>query len=200
MLRLILLGSFLALTSAHAIAADRGGSYAVSGAGRLTCESYRQARDNDPERLQIFLSWMSGYFTARNEVMAKTFDILPWQSPDLMVLLVYNHCGKHTASSFATALGSVSKALAENRLTRQSEKIQAKAVAGSVMIYRAVLERVELALKEEGLFDGITDDNFGVATQVALGAYQEQNGLKVTGLPDQDTLWRLFYGEKKKPE
>lgn len=53
------------------------------------------------------------------------------------------------------------------------------------------LLEVQRALKNEGLYSGKLDSDWGALSKAAARAYQERKGLKVTGLPDAATIAAL---------
>jgi peptidoglycan hydrolase-like protein with peptidoglycan-binding domain len=59
---------------------------------------------------------------------------------------------------------------------------------------RADIQNIQQKLQQDGLYHGRIDGLVGPATQQALRGYQQQNGLPVTGTPDQQTLASLNGG------
>jgi len=51
--------------------------------------------------------------------------------------------------------------------------------------------RIQLSLNSRGYCNCKVDGKFGQGTQLALKKYQKDNGLKVSGLPDTETLKML---------
>lgn len=54
-----------------------------------------------------------------------------------------------------------------------------------------LIMRIQLALNSRGYCNCAVDGKFGQGTQLALKKYQKDNGLKVSGLPDTETLKML---------
>ena len=175
-------------------AADSKGRYAISGAGTLTCERFREAQSTDVEDYRHFGSWMSGYFTAFNEISDDTFAIIPWQSADLIALIVHDYCGKNPESRFAHAIGSIAKTLYDQRLRESSTSLAFDDSGAERTIYKEVLLRAQSRLASAGFYSITPNGRLDDLTRAALEAYQSANELEVTGLPNQDTLWHLFYG------
>jgi Putative peptidoglycan binding domain len=59
---------------------------------------------------------------------------------------------------------------------------------------RADIRNIQQKLQQDGLYHGRIDGLEGPGTKQALRAYQQQNGLPVTGTPDQQTLASLNGG------
>lgn len=59
---------------------------------------------------------------------------------------------------------------------------------------RADVKELQQKLQQEGLYRGRIDGIDGRETHAALRAYQHQNGLRVTGRPDQQTVASLLGG------
>jgi hypothetical protein len=174
-------------------AADDSGSFAISGAGALSCADYVAAHDEAPERYRLFGSWMSGFFTGVNAVKDQTYDILPWHSPDLIASVLHRHCQDNPEQPFAAATMSVAQHLSAQRIERRSDKVTIAAKgAEPATLYKAVVERVQTRLRRDGLYRGEVDGALGEQTAAALLAYQKANDLALTGQPDQLTLWRMF--------
>lgn len=51
--------------------------------------------------------------------------------------------------------------------------------------------RIQLALNSRGYCNCTVDGKFNQKTQLAVKAFQKDNGLRVTGLPDTETLNKL---------
>jgi len=51
--------------------------------------------------------------------------------------------------------------------------------------------RIQLALNARGYCNCVVDGKFGQRTQIAIKAFQKDSGLRVTGLPDTETLNKL---------
>jgi len=62
-----------------------------------------------------------------------------------------------------------------------------------LLIYPEIIRRAQKALKGAGVYRGPVDGNYSQETRDAVLAYQKHNKLKMTGLADPATLWRLFY-------
>lgn len=77
------------------------------------------------------------------------------------------------------------------RQQTSSELVKMESGANTTFLYKAVLQRVQESLAEHG-HDVATDGAFGPQTQRALKAFQRENEIAVSGLPDQRTLLLLL--------
>ena len=186
--------SFLAATliSLEARAADTGGQFAVEGIGRSTCESFITAKSESLDAYWMFLGWLDGYMTGINQYSPETYDITPWQSQNLVATLFERFCATNPEANFFAVANRMIVELRDDRLRESSTPVVAKVGERSIGVYRETLRRVQALLKEGGHYEGEVDGLFGPNTQRALESYQKQNGLTVTGLPDQVTLFKLL--------
>lgn len=60
------------------------------------------------------------------------------------------------------------------------------------VIYRAVLERIEAALTQKGLYSGLANGEYSPQLQAALIAFQKSRHLTPSGIPDAATAWNLL--------
>lgn len=187
---LALVAACTMVTAAHAATAD--GKYVVKGAGNGSCARFHSEREKKSLVYALFAGWIEGYLSSYNEHTAKTFDIAPWQNVDLLAALLDNFCKEHPDISFKNAVDSLINALAPNRLQTASERVEADAGKNKMMLFEAVLVEVQKALAKQGYYKGKVDGQFGDGTRTAIEAYQKAEGLQVTGLPDQLTLYRLL--------
>jgi peptidoglycan hydrolase-like protein with peptidoglycan-binding domain len=54
------------------------------------------------------------------------------------------------------------------------------------------VKQAQQELKDQGLYNGAIDGQFGPATRAAVQRFQQQNGLEATAMLDQETLQRLM--------
>ena len=187
----LLLGSLLLVSVAQA--ADKKGNYAAKGLGILTCAQLDDASKKNPEKLKLmFHTYLGGYLTAFNQLKKGTFDILPWQNTENFGVLVSNYCTNNPDLQLVLALGRMTKAFESARLTRSTELVKISEGDDFVWIYKTVIWRAQKALKDRGYYKWNPDALFGPGTRKAFKGFQKDNDLKVTGLPDQITLFKLL--------
>lgn len=192
-----LLPSFLVLGLLCAIApgnaADSKGAYAIDGGGGAPCKAFTDSRKADNKNAAgLFAGWVDGYLSAANQNSPDTFDLTPWQTTDLLLVLLGRYCDSYPEDSFEIAVNNLRKALHTQRLATRSETLLAGNKEKGVPIYREIMVRAQQRLKQQGFYSGALDGNYGQAMNTAIRAFQEKNAITVTGLPDQETLFRLL--------
>ncbi len=180
------------LMSIQARAADSGGQFAVEGIGASTCEGFVTAKSESSDAYWMFLGWLDGYMTGINQYAPETCDITPCQSQNLLAALFEKFCAKNPGANFFAVDNRMIVELRGDRLRESSAPIVAKVGERTVGVYREILRKVQVLLKEGGHYKGEVDGLFGPNTRRALESYQKQVGLTVTGLPDQATLFKLL--------
>lgn len=178
-------------------AADAERRFAVKGVGRSTCADFLAAQKERSRQYFLYGGWLGGYITALNQNEADTFDLASWQTTDLLALSMTAHCRQYPDKAFYLAAYELAIELRKTRLTENSPLIEATAGDQKIRIYQETMRRAQQKLNEQGYAVGTPDGAFGAQTEKALRAFQKASKLQETGLPDQPTLMRLFYG---KPE
>ncbi|MCB5198292.1 peptidoglycan-binding protein [Loktanella sp. TSTF-M6] len=178
-----------ALAPLTAMAADSENRFAVDGIGVGRCSVLVAANDaGDTALVAGFGSWASGYLTATNALAPGTFDMTPWQSESLILAQVGTYCRQNPDVPFFEALRRLIRQLDAVKLTEASEPLTLTADEESIQVYTAVAQGVRDALT--ALDYDVADGDAGLTD--AIAAFQTDNALDPTGLPDQRTLLRLF--------
>jgi hypothetical protein len=185
----LLLGNGMA---GPAFAASKEGQFAVKGVGRITCERFVNEREAKSQAYVLSNGWISGYLSAYNTLADDTLDVAPWQSRELLVLVIENYCRQNPDDAFFRAMEEAIKAMRPSRLRNASERVSAEVDGNTVDLYREIVRRSQQLLLELGYYKGELDGLWGSGTRAAFEAYQAEKGLPVTGLPDQNTLLNLF--------
>lgn len=188
--------SALCLWSATAQAANEQGQFAVRGVGVMDCANFTKEYKARSQAAFIFAGWLDGYISAVNRLQPGTFDSVPWQLSDFLMLLINNHCAANPDHRLFTVVQQLLAYYGEQRMPTSSERIDAKADDKTVSVYKEVMRRAQLALSKAGVYSGTADGVFGPKTRAAFEAFQEKSNLTKTGLPDQQTLYRLFEVKK----
>ena len=186
----VCLGLLLVVNGAQG--ADESGRFAVKGAGLASCRDYTRARAEQSSLVYSMLGWLDGYVTAYNQLSPSTFDVAAWESADLFARILDSHCEKHPDDGFVTVVRAIVTEIADDRLQENSPLISVRNGQQGLLIYQETLRRVQKELARRGQYQGGIDGQFGSQTRAALEAFQAEQGLAVSGLPDQVTLWKLF--------
>ena len=180
------------LWSAAAQAANEQGQFAVRGIGIQDCASFSKGYAERSQAAFVFAGWLDGYISAINRLQPDTFDAAPWQLTDILMVLINNHCRGNPDQRLFTVVQSLVGFYGEQRLTTSSERVDAKVGDTTVSVYKEIMRRAQVALAREGVYTGTPDGVFGPQTKAAFEAFQEKANLTKSGLPDQQTLYRLF--------
>lgn len=178
------------VSSAHAVDANQG--YALRGVGMLSCETYLQEMEKKSGRWFMIGGWLDGYITATNRNAPDTYDALSFESTDLVAGLLAGHCKSRPTDRIADVLGAMLAKFQDDRLRTNSPRVKGKVGEREFTLYAEVLKRVQSRLSVLGLYQGAPEPEFGEKTREALIAFQRNNNLQPTGLPDQATLWSLL--------
>ncbi len=173
-------------------AADSEGRFAIKGAGLGTCESFTKARAEKSNAYYVFGGWLDGYMTAVNQLTDDTFDMRPWESTELLLFLIDNHCKKNPKGNFFRIVNTIRVLLQDDRLRQASAVVEARVDDKMVRLYRETMRRVQTALTNRDRYQGAIDGSYGPMTRNAIEAFQADENIPVTGLPDQLTLLRLL--------
>ena len=195
--RLIVTAIVMAAMLGAARAADGNGQFAIKGLGLSDCATLLRARKEKSNDYKIFLIWIDGYVTGRNELTDGTFDLLSWESPDLIAQIASQFCTDHPQARIAGVIRQIVNELSDQRLTGAAKLVAVRHGDQAFLVYADTLLRAKSALSERGFYDGPKEPVFDKALEDALGAFQKQEGLQQTFLPDQVTLWKLLRSDRK---
>jgi hypothetical protein len=182
----------LSLISLPIMAIDKNNKFAVKGAGAVTCNQYIQAVQKNGTRLIAFSSWVDGYLSFYNQSSVKTFDIAPWQSSKLISKALYRHCSKKPELAFFTAVKYMIDALKDQRLAQASELVRVIDGKQTMYFYKEIIRQMQQSLNKKIGSNLKVNGIFDKKTEVALRKFQKLSGLKLSKVPDQDTLQHLF--------
>ncbi len=192
-LRLVLSAAVLLSGPSPGVAASKTGEYAIKGIGIDRCTNYVKAAEAKSPLLDVFAGWIEGHLSATNRYRPDTFDIAPWQTTRLLMALLFAHCQNNPEQRLFEAVQNLEEVLAKSRLTDKSEVVEIDAGDDrKLVLYHEILKRAQKALIERGFLKGEADGRFGPKTKAALEAFQDAQGLRKSGLPDQETLFKLL--------
>jgi hypothetical protein len=175
-------------------AADDKGQFGVRGAGLVKCSVYESEREAGSQIYHIVAAWMDGYVTGSNQHADDTYDIVSFESTELLAAIVSENCKKNPEAAVFAVLRAVVAQAGKSRLRELSKKVEVAVGERKVLLYEEVLKRVQQKLAAAGFYRGPIDGTYSAATQKAMQAYQSSAKLQPTGFPDQVTLWRLLHG------
>lgn len=190
-LSLILVSTFVALNTA-ARAASEDNQYAIKDVGQFACSKYVEDRVDNSEARTRYIGWVAGYITGINRFTDDTVDIAPWQPLAMLDALLDQHCKKYPEIAFHQAVDQMIQGLAPTRLRSTSHPVTVSHDGRTVVLYQAILQRAQQSLTERGFYAGDISGEFGDDTTEAISAFQLENDLDDTGLPDVRTLMLLF--------
>lgn len=183
----------LGLVAPAPLAADSKGRFAPKGAGLIRCEQFVAEHAAGSDAYLLFRGWIDGYLTAVNQYEPGNFDVTAWQTPASIATLIDNHCGKHPDDEVLAVAMTIVSSLRSDRIRSESTLVKLENNEGKhVLLYEETLRRLQSKLADSGFYDGEPSGAFNTGTETAIRTFQSSNGLEETGLPDQNTLWRLL--------
>ncbi len=174
-------------------AADSNGHFAAKGAARQDCQDYSQSAAAKNTDFLLYSGWVEGYISAYNQFAPDNYDLLPWQTTELFMLLLARHCEAHPDAKFFDAANSLIKAFYPIRLTQKNTVVTVKANQHTLYMYEEILSRAQDRLSNMGFYTSAPKrGNFSDVDIKAIVAFQKAAGISVTGTFDQETLTALF--------
>lgn len=193
---LLLFSSFT--LSLSAFSADSDGKFAVKGAGKRSCSNFISTAENKTTDYYLYGGWLEGFLSSYNQFQPKNFDITPWQTTELMLTLLKNHCETNPDIKFLSAVNSLIKTLFPIRLDTNNNLVKIQVGSFEGFYYQEIILRAKQRLKKLGHLNTEIKNEFSKTDALAFEGYQRSIGLKPTGIPDQKTLLSLFLKKTKK--
>lgn len=175
-------------------AADGAGQFALRGAGLLPCSVITREREARSELYRLAAAWTDGYLTGINQHQDTTYDAASFESTELLMAVVAEHCQSNPNDPLFGVLNSLFEKLAPSRLQEKSPKLEITNGQLRTSLYVSVLTRAQNVLASHGYYSGDATGEYDGGTIAALKGYQSSIGFEPTGFPDQATLWRLLRG------
>ncbi len=189
---LLLLAGALLLHAAALPAADDAGRFAMKGAGFLPCSVFTAEREKRSNVYYLIGGWVEGYIAAHNRYVPDTYDVLSFESLELLLTVMQSHCASNPDDRLHAVLAAMLARLAPDRLRKETTRVQITDDERTANLYRETIRRMQAELARRGLYHDAVDGRFTDATRSALIAFQHDSDLDATGFPDQTTLWRLL--------
>ena len=182
----------LLVSGTLASAADQNGLFSIRGAGLLKCETYVQEREAASDAYIMIGGWLDGYITAVNELSQETFDVAPYESTELLTILINRHCKDNPSDIVFAVTNNLLAKLFDNRMKLSSPYADVRVGPSQMRLYTHTIMRIQESLVARGLLDIEITGQWNAATEQGVAKYQESVGMDSTGFPDQATLWRLL--------
>lgn len=177
----------------NTMSADLNGNFSVKGAGRKSCSDFLEAKDSANSDYLLYGGWVEGYISSYNQFQPKNYDITPWQSTELLLIFLAEHCKTNPEARILSVVNGLIKAFFPIRLQEESKLVKVTLGKHDTYYYGEIIKRVKERLKAAQIYHGDTNsDSFGAEEVAAIVKFQENAGLTATGILDQNTLTRLF--------
>ncbi|WP_227815161.1 peptidoglycan-binding domain-containing protein [Nitrogeniibacter aestuarii] len=186
---LLLLGIGLSLPAA---AADGKDQFAVRGASLIDCAVFSREHAARADVSKIVASWVDGYVSGINQATPDTYDILSFETTELILEIVDRHCREHPTDRVFSVVHKLFEQLKADRIKARADKILIEQDGRDAQHYTELIQRVQRKLKAAGLYQGKADGQYSPALSSGIAKYQTSIGFEPTGFPDQATLWRLL--------
>ncbi len=173
-------------------AADKDGTFMVKGAGTSQCQDFVTAFEERGAEFISYGGWIEGYLSAMNRYEDGIYDLVAWQSTELLMAALVRFCRENPEIGFHDALNRLTVTLRENAITAKSDIVVAEHGEYATVLYEETVRRIQKRLTERGLYDADITGVYDDATRDALTRFQEEKGIEPSGLPDQVTLARLL--------
>jgi hypothetical protein len=184
--------SCLLLAMGAASAADSNSQFALKGAGFLPCQVFVQEREKQTNIYYMIGGWVEGYLSAHNRYAEDTYDIASFETLELLLSVLHNHCQSNPNDRLYTVVNSMVQQLHPDRIVAESPRVEVAEGEFTARLYRETIRRMQEKLAALGLYKGPVDGIYTDATRAAIIAFQSDLEFETTGFPDQTTLWRLF--------
>jgi hypothetical protein len=182
----------LFLHPAAALPADTTSKFAMKGAGLLPCQVFASERKKQSNVYYMIGGWVEGYLAAYNRLSPDTYDILSFESLEMLLVVMNNHCQSNPNDRLHAVVDAIVTQLAPDRIRQESPLVEIVDGDRRTRLYRETIRRIQAALNTRGLYKGAIDGRYTDATRTALAAFQSDADFEKTGFPDQATLWRLL--------
>lgn len=193
-LRSVLIGLLCAFAAAvpPSQAADSQQRFAMKGAGMVPCQLFVAEREKGSDAYYLMGGWVEGYLSAYNQMTPGVYDVLSFESTELLLKVIDGHCRSHPQDPLYGVVSAMLTELTPGALTEESTRVDIREGDRRVILYRTTIGRIQSALVELGLYHGVVDGRFTDETRAALIAFQSDIGFETSGFPDQATLWKLL--------
>ncbi|MEP4195016.1 MAG: peptidoglycan-binding domain-containing protein [Aliishimia sp.] len=183
----LFLGMLINVLPVTSFAADKGGSYALEGPGRVSCRAFAEI-DASSDQMKLLAAWTLGYLSAHNRILSDTYDLTPWQNIESVLGLTRQYCLSNGEATYEESLQELMRFLAPDRLQAAEPIVQIGSGPLQAVVYGSTIKEVRQILEREGYALPKNDE----ALATTLQKFQRNNALPETGILDQATLLVLF--------
>lgn len=181
------------------MAADSQGRSSIRSLGAGKCSDLTAAvEQKDAARLTDYGSWLSGYLSAVNRLVGKTYDALPTTRPSDAIGIVAVICQQNNEKLIENVAYQAIETLNDIRVRDYSPMITAKKDGESLTISEQTIRFVQVSLKTSGHYRGDVDGQWSSSLSSSISKYQGEQNLPKTGLPDIDVVIRIKYVTQNK--
>ncbi len=173
-------------------ASDAKNRFAVKGAGALPCRDFNAAIVARNSRAAAAAGWFAGYISAANRYEPDTYELLPWQDPLYLTASISAYCKANPSARLYQAADKLVTSLRADRLKTATPMKTLVTDGTRIRIYAATVARLKRALQRRNMLTGPVNTSTDAALVDGLRAFQKAEKLEVTGIPDQETLFRLL--------
>lgn len=181
----------LMLVGAAVSGSDDNKAYAVKGAGIAPCSKFLESVESGDKAYFVYGGWLEGYFTASNKYLPETYDLIPWQSTQLMLKTVESVCKQSPDMTLNSVVQMLVGNLAPQRIAMGAKFVRLGEGYGNVF-QEEVVVRIKKALMDKGFYSGELGADYTDSTKTALRNFQKSVNQAETGMPNQATLFLLF--------
>ncbi len=191
--KLLLCTALILTTQTPLQAADKNEIYAIKGAGVSYCSTFVESMKTRDKYYFVYGGWIEGYLTGLNQQLTDTFDLTPWQTTELMLRVIEPICQQNPEQQFHKVVKAMAGEFSQQKISESGNYIQLEADK-NLVFQETVIKRIKNTLVEKGFYKGDDNLSWGEPVIAAVKEFQRSQDLEETGLPDQFTLYKLFYG------
>jgi hypothetical protein len=186
-MRRIALGVFLMAPGAS-LAADVQGNFSVKGTGQAPCKDYVIAASSKGQQAAPFLNWLAGYLSAANQYESQTYDMLSWQTDNIIALSLLSYCRANPKTPFALAAAKMVNSLRPSRVTRKGPFQILTVGKERIRLHSETILRIKSILQARAGYAGPMTAVWDKAAVQSLARFQAGQKLQATGQLDPMTL------------
>ena len=143
-----------------AFAADEAGQFALKGAGFLRCQIFVTEREKKSNIYYLIGGWVEGFISAHNKYVQDTYDIMSFESLELLLTVIQNHCKDNPNDRLYSVLNSMIIKVTPDRLRWDSPRIEIGEGERKTILYRDTIRRIQTRLTGLGLYKDEVDGVF----------------------------------------